>query len=181
MYFVAAILAFKIAITFRATCHKYLAYLYMAAALAIFVVSMEEISWGQRILGIDSPEYFLSHNRQKELNLHNLDSVQTGPTFRVSISIFIGIVIFYLSFAWLFVPKRLTYAIAENVHYVVPSWHLTSYFLSPPLWWLCAECNRLGGPPIWQTQEAAEFVFALGCLLFMVLGAWRLRLMRPQE
>ncbi len=34
--------------------------------------AMEEISWGQRILGIESPEWFLKHNRQFETNLHNL-------------------------------------------------------------------------------------------------------------
>lgn len=32
----------------------------------------EEISWGQRIFGIESSEYFLENNAQKETNLHNL-------------------------------------------------------------------------------------------------------------
>ena len=34
--------------------------------------AMEEISWGQRILGIESPDWFLKHNRQGETNIHNL-------------------------------------------------------------------------------------------------------------
>jgi hypothetical protein len=34
--------------------------------------AIEEISWGQRILGINSPEWFLRHNRQGETNIHNL-------------------------------------------------------------------------------------------------------------
>jgi hypothetical protein len=34
--------------------------------------AMEEISWGQRILGIQSPEWFLKYNRQGETNIHNL-------------------------------------------------------------------------------------------------------------
>ena len=34
--------------------------------------AMEEISWGQRILGVESPEWFLKHNRQFETNVHNL-------------------------------------------------------------------------------------------------------------
>lgn len=37
-----------------------------------FVVAMEEISWGQRLLGYETPRYFLEHNYQKELNLHNV-------------------------------------------------------------------------------------------------------------
>lgn len=32
----------------------------------------EEISWGQRLLGIETSEFFLDHNRQQEINLHNL-------------------------------------------------------------------------------------------------------------
>jgi hypothetical protein len=32
----------------------------------------EEISWGQRIFNVESPEFFQSHNSQQETNLHNL-------------------------------------------------------------------------------------------------------------
>jgi hypothetical protein len=34
--------------------------------------AMEEISWGQRILGIETPQWFLKHNKQGEINVHNL-------------------------------------------------------------------------------------------------------------
>lgn len=45
-------------------------------ALFCFVVAMEEISWGQRVLGFQPPTYFLEHNFQQEANLHNV--VETG-------------------------------------------------------------------------------------------------------
>ena len=45
-------------------------------ALGCFYVTMEEISWGQRILNLATPEFFQKHNIQKEMNLHNL---LTGP------------------------------------------------------------------------------------------------------
>lgn len=32
----------------------------------------EEISWGQRIFGIESSEYFIENNAQQETNLHNM-------------------------------------------------------------------------------------------------------------
>ena len=38
------------------------------------LVPLEEISWGQRIFGIDTPDFLVSRNLQKETNLHNLDS-----------------------------------------------------------------------------------------------------------
>jgi hypothetical protein len=34
-------------------------------------VAGEEVSWGQRLLGFTPPEYFLEHNGQQELNVHN--------------------------------------------------------------------------------------------------------------
>ena len=38
----------------------------------LFFAAGEEISWGQRIFGISSSEYFKEHNAQGETNLHNL-------------------------------------------------------------------------------------------------------------
>lgn len=40
--------------------------------LFCLVVAMEEISWGQRLLGYRPPAYFLAENFQQELNFHNL-------------------------------------------------------------------------------------------------------------
>jgi hypothetical protein len=43
----------------------------LVGAFCIFVAG-EEVSWGQRLLGFTPPEYFLAHNGQQELNLHNM-------------------------------------------------------------------------------------------------------------
>jgi hypothetical protein len=32
----------------------------------------EELSWGQRIFGVETPEWLEKHNKQQELNVHNL-------------------------------------------------------------------------------------------------------------
>jgi len=40
--------------------------------LVFFFVAGEELSWGQRIIGLETPEYFKQNNAQEELNLHNL-------------------------------------------------------------------------------------------------------------
>jgi tetratricopeptide (TPR) repeat protein len=45
-------------------------------SLAAFYTLMEEISWGQRLLAIESPEFFAENNGQGETNLHNF---LTGP------------------------------------------------------------------------------------------------------
>lgn len=41
-------------------------------ALVFFFGAGEEISWGQRIFGIESSEYFAENNAQGETNLHNM-------------------------------------------------------------------------------------------------------------
>lgn len=40
-------------------------------AVACFYVVGEEISWGQRIFDVETPEFFMEHNLQQETNLHN--------------------------------------------------------------------------------------------------------------
>lgn len=41
-------------------------------ALFCLFVAGEEMSWGQRLLGLTPPEYFLQNNGQQEINLHNM-------------------------------------------------------------------------------------------------------------
>lgn len=41
-------------------------------SLLCALAALEEISWFQRILNIQSPEFFLQNNRQAETNIHNL-------------------------------------------------------------------------------------------------------------
>ncbi len=38
----------------------------------LFVVAGEEVSWGQRIFGIESSDFFRQNNLQKETNFHNM-------------------------------------------------------------------------------------------------------------
>lgn len=38
----------------------------------VALAALEEISWFQRVLNIQSPEFFLENNRQAETNLHNM-------------------------------------------------------------------------------------------------------------
>lgn len=47
-------------------------YFCLAIGLALIVGAGEEISWGQRIFGIDTPAFLKEVNRQGELNLHNI-------------------------------------------------------------------------------------------------------------
>ncbi|WP_276503753.1 hypothetical protein [Terrimonas pollutisoli] len=51
---------------------KWFLFVTFCLGLFLFFSAGEEISWGQRILGLKTPEYFETHNAQQETNLHNL-------------------------------------------------------------------------------------------------------------
>lgn len=52
----------------------------ITGALGCFFIMGEEISWGQRIIGWDTPESWAEMNYQQETTLHNLDWVYTNLT-----------------------------------------------------------------------------------------------------
>ena len=56
-------------------------YWLMGWAVLFLLVALEEISWGQRILGLNTPDFLVSHNLQKETNIHNLDSEGVNRLF----------------------------------------------------------------------------------------------------
>jgi hypothetical protein len=61
---------------------------------------MEEISWGQRILGIETPESIAKINHQSELNFHNI----LNPFYHVLYPV--SGVAFFLFCLILWIPKR---------------------------------------------------------------------------
>jgi hypothetical protein len=56
-------------------------------------VAGEELSWGQRLLGWRAPEYFLEHNFQQELNLHNVVAKQSQAWLFVLVIMGYGLVL----------------------------------------------------------------------------------------
>ena len=54
---------------------------YLGLALLFFFGAGEEISWGQRIFGLKTPESLAQFNKQDELNLHNLSAMENSKFF----------------------------------------------------------------------------------------------------
>ena len=72
---------------------------WFVTGLAAFcvVVAMEEISWGQRLLGYQPPRYFLENNFQQELNLHNVMATSLRKQILGAILVGYGLVLPLLS------------------------------------------------------------------------------------
>lgn len=71
--------------------------------LFLFFAAGEEISWGQRILGVESSEFFEKNNAQGETNLHNLvvNGVKINKLiFSIALSVAMGIYLLLIPFLY---------------------------------------------------------------------------------
>ncbi len=74
-FLLAAVASIVSSRSYRSTTNR-APWFFYGLALFCFLIAMEEISWGQRLLGYRPPLYFLEHNFQQELNIHNV--IDTG-------------------------------------------------------------------------------------------------------
>ncbi len=136
---------------------------------ALFVAG-EEISWGQRILNIETPAAILESNTQRELTIHNLESVQhmLHATYML-----VGA---YGAFLWLLTLPRIASLRTRITPYVVPRWYLATYFL--PVFIFYTHLEIATRETAWfqyrnPDQEPAEFIMSLGFLLFVLSNRYR--------
>ena len=145
------------------------------ASLLMFV-SMEEISWGQRIFSVSTPEWLRQRNIQEEINVHNLQSVQSG--FHLCY-ILAGVL---FSFGWIPVryissSKRLSRDIKNTILLFRPRWYLMFFFLPVAMIYayFLVPAVQINYFVILDDQEPAELLLALGFLLFAAVIAANLK------
>ena len=93
--------------------------------IACLYVVLEEISWGQRIFGWESPDYFKSKNLQGETNLHN---IITGP-YSTSIKAAVTYIL-----AGGLVAYGLLYPLAKRFGWRSAKWLDAKGLATPPLY-----------------------------------------------
>jgi hypothetical protein len=124
------------------------------AGCVLALVAMEEISWGQRLFGFETPAWFDARNAQGEATLHNLYPLQHNL---VQLQLGAATV---LTFGWLFrrMPAGLAFCCPrkELALYFAPMILVYGYFVLHP---------QPGAFMIWRDQEPAELLMVLGLLL----------------
>ena len=174
-YFLSSMLSFFVAVMFLKNKIALHGILYCILALGLLFVSLEEISWGQRIFDIANPDYFSQHNVQNEISFHNLQTVQP---YLHKFYILTGA---YGAFAWLFVfpfASKRKMRCRHIVNYVVPDWFLSSYFFFVFLIYVLFDFITKpspGGFLVWRDQEPLELLLSLGFLLFVSTNYIKLR------
>ena len=61
---------FSLVIFFRSK--KRSEWFYLLFGIGCMLFALEEISWGQRIFGLESTEFFVENSDQQEINIHNV-------------------------------------------------------------------------------------------------------------
>lgn len=90
-------------------------------ALVFFLGTGEEISWGQRIFGWQSGEFFMENNKQFETNLHNLTVGDTNLARTVFGSGLTTVILLYLVVLPLLYPRlRFIRSIVDRLAIPVP-------------------------------------------------------------
>lgn len=158
----AAACLFSILLAFKHTRYRWF---FAVLALACLYVFLEEISWGQRIIGFETPELLKKHNLQREANIHNL---LVGP-----ISTTTKDVIEYGLASALFLYGVL-YPLLLKIKWSVALWFDRKGLASPPLylWPLFATAAWLElSPYSFNEAEVAEVLVGLS-LTVMTVQYW---------
>jgi hypothetical protein len=127
---------------------------------ALFVFGAgEEISWGQRILGVESPEFFKANNAQQETNLHNLVVGEVKINRLVFGKILAVVIVTYV----LILP--VLYRRLEAVRRFVDAWAIPL-----PRWVHIAGYLAIGALSTFiASSRKGELLELGGCIVFMLV------------
>lgn len=131
-------------------------------AFLFFFAAGEEISWGQRILNIETPGYFMEKNLQKETNLHNLVIGNVKVNKLVFSQLLTAGLVFYLVFLRFLANKiPLVNRLVRITDLPLPRWdHVAILILASVL---ISQYNLL------KEGELREFSFAV---VFLLIFLW---------
>ena len=174
-FVLAAILGLSIAFSQRRAGKPWAALLFVLFAAAMVFSAGEEISWGQRVVGFETPDGLLEINKQDEFTLHNIG--ESLSLFKAAMMVIglLGSVAFVAN-------QRLRieqYWSDADALLVPPFFLATSFFVV-----LAYRLFRLfiwseSGFTITAYGESIEFWLAFGFLVFSALVWRRQRLSQP--
>ncbi|MFP5343054.1 MAG: hypothetical protein ACLGIJ_09035 [Candidatus Limnocylindria bacterium] len=136
------------------------------ATLTVFGVAGEEISWGQRIIGVATPAALEAINVQGETNVHNIGALELGVRLGQ-----IGVAGLLAALPVLALTLARPFARVDRL--LVPPLALTLWFLPLAIYWLI----RLPLVPdtlITRFSEVPELALYVGLALLALLHVRRL-------
>ena len=169
-FLLAAVFAVPVARQLWTAGDKLLGGAYGLFTLLLGFVAFEEISWGQRLLGVQSPEFFEANNSQSEITLHNLRWVNELIDPALIVVGLLG------GFSW-FLLRSLSRSpnglLRGGYALFVPSWFLSSYFLVVSGVYTCTKYIEAAYYTMSIYGETAELVLSLGFLMLVLTSYFR--------
>jgi len=121
----------------------------------------EEISWGQRIFGIESSEFFTENNAQGETNLHNMVVGDTKVNKVIFSQLLMFVMVLYLIVSPILYRKQAWFKkLADKFAVPIVKWHHTIAFL--------VATALVATNPAGRTWEVYELVFGAVFLLIFL-------------
>jgi hypothetical protein len=165
---VGALFSILAALRFRAAGERTLGALFLVLGLGLVFVTGEEISWGQRILGWETPESLRELNRQDETNLHNIFVIEYGLRWaQIAVGLWgtvLPLLLWGRTQGWSRQLERLTpHVILIPYFFGTLIWRLYRMFLPQPEQWRFF---------VAEWSEVIELNLALGFMLFFY-HQWR--------
>ncbi len=131
-------------------------------AIGLFVIAAEEISWGQRIFNIDTPEHLKEVNTQKELTIHN--NVHIFPYVYV-IYFLVNLYGLLSWFGYSFAKKYLSSFMNFLIRLITTRWFLFVLFI-PNLVYVLFRFYYVSGR-FTEGEELSELYLAIAMCLWM--------------
>jgi PAS domain S-box-containing protein len=88
--------------------------LYAVCALALFVIAMEEINWGQTVVAFETPSAWAAINYQQETSVHNLLDRETLNVASQILAVAFGVVVLLMLASSALAPRSTIAAIAPQ-------------------------------------------------------------------
>ena len=157
----AAVLAILHAVRSKRDAKRYF-WFFVLFAISCSLFAIEEISWGQRIFGLESPEYFLEHSDQQEINIHNIVNEKFSVrTKHIAAWVLLG----YGVALPMLARYQFVFSFVKRLGIVIPPLVLIPGFIfASVMTW-----DRFFSG---QDEEVAEFFFSILIFLVMVFQYW---------
>lgn len=171
----AGIVALKIGLRQLGRNRRWQGILFGLVALTMFFAAGEEVSWGQRLFGWDTPDELIEINDQNETTLHNIGGFLLVTN---AVMLLVGL---YGSVAYLANRRLRVERFWDLADYLfVPPFFLSTYYFPIFVFRLLRfTLLREGTFALNRTSEWVEALVAVGILIFLWMAFLRVSSLRP--
>jgi hypothetical protein len=167
LFLATSVAAFAIARDRFGRGHRIQGAVWVLAAVAAVVIVGEEIAWGQRLLGLETPEILEDINKQDEITFHNIGETLTAFNLVLFFASCYAIAAEWIDRRW-----RITRDVPEGSRLYVPPFFLAGLFGVMVAYRLVRSIVlNQQSYALTSLSEWAELCFATALFVFVVLAA----------